>query len=607
MTVTKVIQQVHLSTWAKGSFGNFLGNFNALAAFTPHRLVDEFSRLIRKTGLKRQGADYIVEKQKGQAAATSDSLKDNGRSKSSLGWSTPETENEREQHTFEKAMEDTNHSISSYFHPYTATATQFTPVIPASQAKLQVKDTHEAKATLKPTEDEVGWNVFRRIPLPFLSCEEKTTKKAPFVRKDFVSQSAIETRTRAIVASIKTASSFESKISRVRDLGKHLKQYPSGRHEATECKIIPLLLPMTNSNVKDLREEAMETLVLLGYNRPVKGRGIRILTLDGGGTRGLMAIQCLRKMEELSNRPIYKLFDYVCGVSTGALIACMACLYRFPLDHCEKMYLDFSKQLFSRSRFIGTGGLVWNHAFYDSYQWEKILQTQIGSRTLIEFSRDPLVPKMSAISTVMNTPRLKNFVFRNYNLPPNSFSAHPGSCTHMVWEVVRASSAAPLYYEDFLSGNYVHSDGGLSVNNPTALAIHESRLLWPNETIQCVVSLGTGRYEPIVKMTSAISKVSFKEKVSKIVDSATDTEGVHVMMSDLMPPSTYFRFNPYLSENLQLDEIRKDRIDCMKRDTTMYLRKNEVKMIKAVNTLKQSRLLHQTAMDWVKYKVDCNF
>lgn len=53
--------------------------------------------------------------------------------------------------------------------------------------------------------------------------------------------------------------------------------------------------------------------------------------------------------------------------------------------------------------------------------------------------------------------------------------------------------------------------------------MHESRLLWPNEDIQCVVSLGTGRYEPI-KVENA-SKVSLKEKVSKIVDSATDTEG----------------------------------------------------------------------------------
>ena len=75
-------------------------------------------------------------------------------------------------------------------------------------------------------------------------------------------------------------------------------------------------------------------------------------------------------------------------------------------------------------------------------------------------------------------------------------------------------------------------------------------------------------------------------------------------MTDLMPPKTYFRFNPYLSEDLQLDEIRPDRIESMLRDTAMYLRKNEDKMKKAVNTLGQSRLPHQVSMDWVKEKAD---
>ena len=87
-----------------------------------------------------------------------------------------------------------------------------------------------------------------------------------------------------------------------------------------------------------------------------------------------MTIQCLKKIERISERNIYELFDYVCGVSTGALIGAMVCLYRFSLDKCEQMYVDFSKKMFDRNLVMGTGGLVWNHAFYNSDQWETLLQ-----------------------------------------------------------------------------------------------------------------------------------------------------------------------------------------------------------------------------------------
>ena len=60
-------------------------------------------------------------------------------------------------------------------------------------------------------------------------------------------------------------------------------------------------------------------------------------------------------------------------------------------------------------------------------------------------------------------------------------------------------------------------------NNGTALAIHESKLLWPDVPFQCVVSLGTGQHLPSTEYSS--TKLALKDKVMKIVDSATDTEG----------------------------------------------------------------------------------
>lgn len=66
-------------------------------------------------------------------------------------------------------------------------------------------------------------------------------------------------------------------------------------------------------------------------------------------------------------------------------------------------------------------------------------------------------------------------------------------------------------------------DGGLLINNPTALAVHESKCLWPSAPLECVVSVGTGRVENLGK--NSTTSTSLKTKLTHVISSATDTEG----------------------------------------------------------------------------------
>lgn len=72
-----------------------------------------------------------------------------------------------------------------------------------------------------------------------------------------------------------------------------------------------------------------------------------------------------------------------------------------------------------------------------------------------------------------------------------------------------------------------HQDGGVLANNPTAVALHEAKLLWPKEKLQCVVSVGNGRTieepELIQYKPSGILGWETSLQLSRIIDSATDT------------------------------------------------------------------------------------
>ncbi|CAO2586208.1 Calcium-independent phospholipase A2-gamma [Lemmus lemmus] len=366
--------------------------------------------------------------------------------------------------------------------------------------------------------------------------EEK--KRVSLQREKIIARVSIDNRTRALVQALRRTTDPKLCITRVEELTFHLLEFPEGKGVAVKEKIIPYLLRLRQIKDETLQAAVREILALIGYADPVKGRGIRILTIDGGGTRGVVALQTLRKLVELTQKPIHQLFDYICGVSTGAILAFMLGLFHMPLDECEELYRKLGSDVFSQNVIVGTVKMSWSHAFYDSHMWEKILQDRMGSTLMIETARDPSCPK----------------------------------------------------------------DGGLLLNNPSALAMHECKCIWPDAPLECIVSLGTGRYESDVR--NATTYTSLKTKLSNVISSATDTEEVHIMLDGLLPPDTYFRFNPVMCENIPLDESRNEKLDQLQLEGMKYIERNEQKMKKVAKILSQDKTTLQKINDWIKLKTD---
>ncbi|XP_064278476.1 calcium-independent phospholipase A2-gamma isoform X1 [Passer domesticus] len=432
---------------------------------------------------------------------------------------------------------------------------------------------------------------------------EEREKHLSLQREKIIARVSIDNRTRALVQALRRSSDPRVCINRVEELTYHLLEFPESRGVAIKEKLIPCLLRLRQANDESLQAAVRETLALIGYTDPVKGWGIRILTIDGGGTRGLVALQTLRKLEELTGKPVHQLFDYICGVSTGAILAFMLGLFHIPLDDCEELYHKLGSDVFKQNVIVGTVKMGWNHAFYDSDIWEKMLKEKMGSNLMIETARKSKCPKVAAVSTIVNrgTP-LKAFVFRNYNHFPGVKSHYIGGCQYKLWQAIRASSAAPGYFQEYVLGSDLHQDGGLLLNNPSALAVHECKCLWPNVPLQCLISLGTGRYESEVKTN--VTHTSLKAKLTNVINSATDTEEVHTMLDALLPPDTYFRFNPLMNEDIPLDESRKEKLNQLQTDGIRYLERNEEKLKKAAKILTQEKSALQRFRDWMKLKAD---
>ncbi|XP_036802998.1 calcium-independent phospholipase A2-gamma-like [Oncorhynchus mykiss] len=420
------------------------------------------------------------------------------------------------------------------------------------------------------------------------------------LRRMVMGRRQAEEMTRALVSSLQQAFSPEAITEVVDELNTHLIRHPGCKAVVWQEKAAVQLLRQRRSHREDQELQCVirETLALIGYVDPVKGRGIRVLSIDGGGTRGVVPLQVLKQLEAETGKQVHQLFDYICGVSTGAVLAFMLGLARFSLEECADMYRRFGSDVFCQNPLVGTVKMGWSHSYYSTETWEMILREKMGDQVLIKTARDELSPKVSAVSAVVNwgtSP--KAFIFRNYNHSPGRLSRYAGGSGYQMWQAVRASSAAPGYFQEFPLHSDIHQDGGLILNNPCALAVHESRLLWPNQPYQCVLSLGTGRYDNAKR--SPGTSTSLRAKINHLICSATDTEGVHTLLDDLLAPNVYFRFNPMLSAEVSLDESSVRAMEQLQADTQVYLDRNKPKMARLCKVLGQERTALSHTKDWV--------
>jgi predicted acylesterase/phospholipase RssA len=316
-----------------------------------------------------------------------------------------------------------------------------------------------------------------------------------------------------------------------------------------------------------LRRYSRRTLRTLGAggDATVSGRGVRVLCMDGGGIRGLVLVALLRRIEADTGRRAADLFDLVCGTSTGGFLALSLAAGR-TLDEVEAQYRRISAGVLRRGWFTTAQQLAATGAKYDARLLEDILRESHGGERLLDL---PAHPRAFAVSALASVAPALPFLWRTYQCPPSAPSRYPGTCHASVVTALRATSAAPSYFDDVAHDGGRHLDGGVVANNPAALALHEARRAFGGRPIECLVSLATGA-APVRAAPGA--GAGWQGVLSTLVDSASGVARVADALADALDPGVYHRFSPEgPAFNLEMDASDQRRISDLLAATDAYI------------------------------------
>ncbi|KAK6342107.1 hypothetical protein TWF730_001585 [Orbilia blumenaviensis] len=275
--------------------------------------------------------------------------------------------------------------------------------------------------------------------------------------------------------------------------------------------------------------------------------GVRVLSLDGGGVRGLSQLIFLRHLEQAlgPGLQLTSFFDLIVGTSTGAHIGLGLGIKNWTIEECIRQFKILCHGAYSsrsKSSMLGLHKLtnIITHR-YKPKPLQRALMSAFSEADYL-FGGTAVsarhVPKV-AVTTASSAG--KTIVLGNYNHVDNGESAYEFPRPEKpedgfkTWEAARATCATPGYIQAFshVASKEDYLDGGIYHNNPIYIAESESKLIWPEvEHLppDLVLSLGSG-YNP----SPSLGKEKTFQSWNPLVRA---TERLHWMATDHIQSSS---------------------------------------------------------------------
>ncbi|KAF0977222.1 hypothetical protein FDP41_003875 [Naegleria fowleri] len=238
-----------------------------------------------------------------------------------------------------------------------------------------------------------------------------------------------------------------------------------------------------------------------------KTESIRVLSLDGGGIKGLNLISICEVIEQKLGKKMCEIFDLICGTSTGAILAKLFQM-GYSCEQCKTVYHCLGKQIFKLEGNVNVTKTILTmqgKSWYDEKTLEHFFKKYVGKDYInSDPNKRPLCNpyEQEFYEDLMMHAESSPFIFRSYSDPfryAENKKRHPDFYLGTLhgrgiknYQALRCTSAAPLYFKEMAIGQRVFVDGAVVANNPSVAAAFESKQIWPDHEKFVFISVGTG-------------------------------------------------------------------------------------------------------------------
>jgi len=303
-------------------------------------------------------------------------------------------------------------------------------------------------------------------------------------------------------------------------------------------------------------------------------RQIKVLSIDGGGVRGIIPAMILAEIEKRTQKPVSNLFDLIAGTSTGGILAlgltkpdpqANPIKPQYSANELIVFYETEGANIFSRTVWhrIRSVGCI-KEEKYPSEGIETVLEKYFGEARL----KEALTPVLIASYEIE---RRYPFLFKSETAKKDPAYDFP------IKEVARATSAAPTYFKPCKivprnsSDYYALIDGGVFANNPAMCGYVEATCIYPDADDFLMVSLGTGvltRVLPYEEVENWGLAQWVQPILNVVLHGVNDT--VDYQLGKLLAPAKdgrqrYYRFQIRLTEgNDDMDDASRTNLRVLK-------------------------------------------